>query len=161
MPLLYPVEVSDGVFRLAWYVPLYWREGTWEPDETIILTGFAIIDALDINIVTINIAGGGTSSEQLVRDTRLDFLKLYGAVTYVELDTTVEDKQEYVSGSLTHVVLRVANSTYPWIEATPNDLPTHQWYELLSTQMGDHIIANIEKRGETWTIISFDNQSIP
>jgi hypothetical protein len=161
MPLLYPVEVSDGVFRLAWYVPIYWREGTGNPDETIYLAGFAIIDALDINTVSMNIAGGGLSSEQLVRSTRLDFLKLFGAVTYVQLNVTVSDKQEYVRDGITHVVLRVENSTYPWIEATPNDLPSQQWYELLSTKMDNEITANIEKRGETWTIVSFDNLNIP
>jgi len=161
MPLLYPVEVSDGVFRLAWYVPIYWREGTRTADETIYLAGFAIIDALDINTVVINIAGGGLSSEQLVRSTRLDFLKLFGAVTYVKLDTTVVDRQEYVRDGITHVVLRVTNNTYPWIEATPNDLPSQQWYELLSTKIGDTITARIERRVETWTIVDFDNLNIP
>jgi len=163
MPLLYPVEVSEitHASRLAWYVPIYWREGTGAADETIYLAGFAIIDALDINAVSINIAGGGVSSEQLVRSTRLDFLELFGAITYVELDTTVVDKQEYVREGVTHVVLRVANSTYPWIEATPDDIASQQWYELLSTKTGDNITANIERRGETWTIVSFDNKNIP
>jgi hypothetical protein len=161
MPLLYPVEVANGVFRLAWYVPIYWREGVGGPDETIILAGLAIIDALDINNVAINMAGGGLTSEQLVRETRLDFIRLFGAVTYVELRTTISDKQEYVSEGTTHVVLRTTNSSYPWIEATPNDLPTQQWYELLATQAGDDISANIEKREETWTITGFDNLDIP
>jgi len=161
MPLLYPVEISEGVFRLAWYVPIYWREGAGTPDETIYLAGFAIIDALDINTVTINIAGSGLSSEQIVRSTRLDFLKLFGAVTSVQLDTKVEDRLEYVRGGVTHVVLRVANSTYPWIEATPDDLPSSQWIELLSTKRGGIIAAEIEKRGEIWTMIDFDNLDIP
>jgi len=161
MPLLYPVEVSSGVFRLAWYVPIYWREGTRAPDETIYLAGFAVIDARDINNVAINMAGGGLTSEQLVRETRLDFTRLFGAVTYVTLETTVINKQEYVRDGTTHIVLHVANSTYPWIEATPNDLPSQQWYELLSTKTGDHITANIEKREEIWVIVSFDNLDIP
>jgi len=161
MPLLYPVEVSSGVFRLAWYVPIYWREGTKAPDETIILAGFAIIDARDINNVAINMAGGGLTSEQLVRETRLDFIRLFGAVTYVTLDTTVLNKTEYVRDGTTHVVLHVENSTYPWIEATPNDLPSQQWYELLITEKGNHILANIEKREQIWTIVSFDNLDIP
>jgi len=161
MPLLYPVEVSNGSFRLAWYVPIYWREGTGGSDETIYLAGFAVIDARDINNVAINMAGGGLSSEQLVRDTRLDFIRLFGAVTYVELNTAVLDKQEYVRDGTTHVVLHTSNSTYPWIEATPNDVPSQQWYELLSTQAGDDFTANIEKREETWTITSFDNLDIP
>jgi len=161
MPLLYPVEVSSGVFRLAWYVPIYWREGTGAPDETIYLAGFAVIDARDINSLAINMAGGGFTSEQLVRETRLDFTRLFGPVTYVRLNTTVLGKQEYVRDGTTHVVLHVANSTYPWIEATPNDLPSQQWYELLSTKTGDHIAANIEKREEIWTIVNFDNLDIP
>jgi hypothetical protein len=161
MPLLYPIEISEGVFRLAWYTPIYWREGTGMPDETIILQGFAIIDALDINTVTINIAGGGLSSEQIVRTTRLDFMNLFGAVTSVHLDTMVENKQEYVRSGVSHVVLRVTNATYTWIEATPDDLPGDQWYELLSTGTGDTVAADIEKRGDTWTIIGFDNHDIP
>jgi len=161
MPLLYPVEVSNGTFQLAWYVPIYWREGTGAPDETIILAGFAIIDARDINNVAINMAGGGLSSEQLVRKTRLDFTKLFGAVTYVTLETTVLNKTEFVRDGTTHVVLHVDNSTYPWIEATPNDLPSQQWYELLITEKNNHILANIEKREQIWTIISFDNLDIP
>jgi hypothetical protein len=161
MPLLYPVEISSGNFRLAWYVPVYWREGTWEPDETIYLAGFAIIDARDINNVAIRMSGEGLTSEQLVRQTRLDFVKLFGAVTYVELDTTVLDKQEYVRDGTTHVVLQVGNTTYPWLEATPNDLASQQWYELLSTKTGDHVSANIEKSGEIWTIVSFDNLDVP
>jgi len=161
MPLLYPVEVSNGVFRLAWYVPVYWREGTKAPDETIFLAGFAVIDARDINNVAINMAGGGLTSEQLVRETRLDFTRLFGAVTYVRLVTTVLDKQEYVRDGTTHVVLHTENSTYPWIEATSNDLPSQQWYELLSTKASDQITANIEKREEIWTIVSFDNLDIP
>lgn len=161
MPLLYPVEVSEGNFELAWYVPIYWREGTGAPDETIYLAGFAIIDALDINSVTINIAGGGLTSEEIVRTTRLDFLKLFGTVTFVRLNTTVEGTQQYVRDGATHVVLRVTNSTYPWIEATPDDLPSQEWYELLSTREGDMIAADIEKRGETWVIINFDNLNLP
>src|SRR3989337_3088134 len=113
MPLLYPVELSRGTFRLAWYVPIYWREGTWEQDETIYLAGFAIIDARDINNVAISMSGEGFTSEQLVHQTRLDFVKLFGAVTYVNLDTTVLGKQEYVSDGTTHVVLHVNNATYP------------------------------------------------
>jgi len=161
MPLLYPVEVSEGVFRLAWYTPIYWREGTGTPDETIYLQGFAITDALDINNVSINIAGSGLSSEQIVRSTRLDFMKLFGAVTSVQLDTVVEDRQEYVRSGVTHVVLRVANSTYPWIEATPDDLPSEQWYELLSTKIDDMISTDLESRGDIWTIVGFDNLDIP
>ena len=111
--------------------------------------------------MTINIAGGGLSSEQIVRSTRLDFLTLFGAVTSVKLETTVDDKLEYVKDGVTHVVLHVANVTYSWIEASANDLPSQEWYELLSTEKGDSIVADIEKRGDAWTIISFDNRGIP
>jgi len=93
--------------------------------------------------------------------TRLNFLKLYGAVTAVRLETTVLDRQEYVRDGVTHMVLRVANTTYPLIEATPNDLPSQEWYELPSTAKHDVIAVDIEKRGESWTIIVFDKLSIP
>jgi hypothetical protein len=161
MPLLYPVEVSNGTFRLAWYVPIYWREGTGGLDETIYLAGFAIIDAQSIDNVAINLVSGGLTSEQLVTETRLDFIRLFGAVTSVELHATILNKQEYVREGTTHVILHTSNSTYPWIETTSDDLPTQQWYELLSTRVGDQIAANLEKRGEIWTITNFDNLDIP
>ena len=96
-----------------------------------------------------------------MRSTRLEFLKLFGAVTSVKLETTVDDKLEYVKDGVTHVVLQVANSKYTWIEASANDLPSQEWYELLSTVKDDSIVADIEKRGDAWTIISFDNLGIP
>jgi len=160
MPLLYPVQIAENSYRLAWYVPIYWREGTGGPDETIYLSGFAIIDAQDINSVSIKMAGEGLTSEQLVQSTRLDFIKLFGVVAFVELDTAVDNRYEYVVDGTTHVVLHTENSTYPWIEATANDLPQRQWYELLSTEKGHHIMARIEKRGEVWTIIDFDNLNV-
>ncbi|MFQ6073834.1 MAG: hypothetical protein ACE5KC_01315, partial [Candidatus Bathyarchaeia archaeon] len=157
MPLLYPVQIGENSTRLAWYVPIYWREGTGGPDETIYLAGFAIIDAQDINSISIEMAGEGLTSEQLVWLTRTNFVKLFGIVTFVELDTTVANRYEYVVDGTTHVVLQTENSTYPWIEATANDLPRQQWYELLTTETGHHIVAHVEKRGEVWTIIDFDN----
>jgi len=160
MPLLYPVKIGEGTYRLAWYVPIYWREGTGRLDETIYLAGFAIIDAKDINIVSIEWAGEGLTSEQLVRLTRLNFIKLFGIITYVELDTSVSEKYEYVTDGTTHIALRVENETYPWIEATSQDLPKNQWYELLATKAGDHIIARVEKRGDAWVIIDFDNLNL-
>jgi len=27
MPLLYPIQIEENSYRLAWYVPIYWREG--------------------------------------------------------------------------------------------------------------------------------------
>jgi len=160
MPLLYPVQIGEDTYRLAWYVPIYWREGTGRPDETIYLAGFAIIDAQDINIVSIEWAGEGLTSEQLVRLTRLNFIKLFGIITYVELDTTVSERYEYVADGTTYIALRTENTTYPWIEASAKDLPKQQWYELLATKAGDHIKARIEKRGDTWVIIDFDNLRI-
>ncbi len=102
-------------------------------------------------------AGEGLTSERLVRLTRLNFIKLFGIVTFVELNTSVLNKYDYIMEGTTHVVLHTANSTYPWIEAAVNDLPQQQWYELLSTELGHNIMAHIEKRGDVWTIIDFDN----
>jgi hypothetical protein len=52
-----PVEISPSNYTLAWYVPIYWREGTWEADETIYLAGFAIIDASETSRITITRMG--------------------------------------------------------------------------------------------------------
>jgi hypothetical protein len=161
MPLLYPVQISNDSYRLVWYVPIYWREGTGELDETIYLAGFAIVDALETSKVVITMNEEGLTSEQLVRKTRLDFIKLFGAVTYVGIDSTVISKYEYVEDGTTHIVLWLNNATYQWVEATPKDLPTVQWNELMATQSGNNVTMHIEPRGEKWIIIEFDNLNIP
>ncbi|MEM2936946.1 MAG: hypothetical protein QXJ63_00175 [Candidatus Bathyarchaeia archaeon] len=160
MPLLYPVEVSPGKYRLAWYVPIYWREGTWEKDETIYLAGFAIVDAEETSKIAITMNEEGLTSEQLVRKTRLDFLKLFGVVTYLEVDAKVLGKYEYVEEGTTHIVLRLDNATYQWVEATPKDIPTLQWNELMATKAGDNVTMQIEKRGEKWVITAFENLNV-
>ena len=161
MPLLYPVEISPSNQRLAWYVPIYWREGTWESDETIYLAGFAIVDALEASKIAITMNGEGLTSEQLVRKTRLDFLQLFGVVTYVELNATVLGKYEYVEEGTTHIVLQLNNNTYPWVEATPKDIPTIQWNELMTTKKDDNVTMHIEKREDRWMITYFNNLNIP
>lgn len=161
MPLLYPFEISLDNFRLAWYVPIYWREGTWETDETIYLAGFAIVDAAEANRIAITMNGEGLTSEQLVRKTRLDFMKLFGVVTYVELNATVLGEYEYVDDGTTHIVLRLENETYPWVETTPKDIPTLQWNELMATELTQNVTMHIEKRGDKWVVTYFDNLNIP
>ncbi|MEM2105164.1 MAG: hypothetical protein QXV21_01680 [Candidatus Bathyarchaeia archaeon] len=160
MPLLYPVNVSNES-RLIWYVPIYWREGTGEPDETIYLAGFAIVDALETSKVAINMMTEGLTSKQLVSKTRLDFIKLFGAVTYIELHETVRDKYEYVEDGTTHIVLQLYNETYQWVEATPKDLQTDQWNELMATKSGNNVVMHIEQRGDKWIIVHFDNLNTP
>ncbi|MEM2521866.1 MAG: hypothetical protein QXW82_01780 [Candidatus Bathyarchaeia archaeon] len=160
MPLLYPVEISPGKFRLAWYVPIYWREGTGGGDETIYLAGFAIVDAEETSKIVITMNREGLTSEQLVRKTRLDFLKLFGVITYLEVSATVLGKYEYVEDGMTHIVLRLDNETYKWVETTPRDLPPLQWNELMATKAGDKVVLQVEKRGEKWMIIAFENPNI-
>ena len=161
MPLLYPVEISPNNQKLAWYVPVYWREGTWEPDETIYLAGFAIVDASETNNIAITMNGEGLTSEQLVHNTRLDFMKLFGVISYVELNATVTGKYEYVEDGTTHVVLQLNNATYPWVETTSKEIPTLQWNELLATETTQNVTMHIEKRGDKWIITYFDNLNIP
>ncbi|MEM3055524.1 MAG: hypothetical protein QXM52_07460, partial [Candidatus Bathyarchaeia archaeon] len=59
-----------------------------------------------------------------------------------------------------HIVLRLSNETYPWVEATPKDIPTLQWNELMATKTGDNITVQIEKRGDKWVITAFENLNI-
>jgi len=157
MPLLYPVEISPNNQRLAWYVPIYWREGTGEPDETIYLVGFAIVDALEPNQIAITMNEEGLTSEQLVRKTRLDFMKLFGVLTYVELSAKVRGKYEYVEDGTTHIVLHLDNETYPWVETTPKDIPTVQWNELMATKLDQNVAIHVEKRGDKWIITQFEH----
>ncbi|MGB9683458.1 MAG: hypothetical protein ACPL1Z_00835 [Candidatus Bathyarchaeales archaeon] len=160
MPLLYPVEISPSNYRLAWYVPIYWREGTGEKDETIYLAGFAIVDAEETSKIAITMRTEGLTSEQLVRNTRLEFLKLFGVITEIEVSAKVLGKYEYVEDGTTHIVLHLDNATYPWVEATPKDLPALQWNKLMATEKDDVVTVHLEKRGEKWIITAFENPNV-
>ena len=161
MPLLYQVEIPSGNYRLAWYVPIYWYEESGEEDETIYLAGFAIVDASDTNKIALTINQEGITSEQLVRETRLDFIESFGVTAYLELNATVLGKYEYVEEGTTHIVLHLDNTTYPWIEATPRDITALQWNELMATEQTQNVTVHIEKRGERWAMTYFDNQNLP
>jgi hypothetical protein len=87
-------------------------------------------------------------------------MKLFGAVTYVKLNATVQNKYEYVEDGTTHIVLQLDNDTYPWIEATPKDIPTVQWNELMATKQWDNVTMHIEQRGDRWIMTYFDNWNI-
>ncbi len=156
MPLLYTVETSPGNYRLAWYVPIYWYEESGETDETVYLAGFAIVDAVDTNKIALTINQEGITSEQMVRNTRLDFIKLFGVTTYLELYASVLGKYDYVEDGTTHIVLHLDNATYPWVEATPKDLATEQWNELMATEPAQGVTARIEKRSDKWIMTYFD-----
>lgn len=157
MPLLYGVEVAPGNFRLSWYVPIYWYEDSYEGDETVYLAGFAIVDAQDTNKIVSTINQGGITSDQMVRQARLDFIRLFGGneTTYVEIKAGVLNTYEYVQDGLTHRVLRLNNATYPWIEGTPEDLTADEWNQLMATQLGQEIVASVEKREDRWMITHF------
>lgn len=159
MPLLYTVQTSAGNYRLAWYVPIYWSEGTGEDDETIYLAGFAIMDATDTNKISVSLNQEGKTSEQLVKQTRLNFISLFGVTTNLEFNATVLAKYDYVLDGTTHIVLNLDNSTYPWVEATPSDLSTAQWNELLATTIGNNITVQIDEQNEVWVITYFKNNS--
>lgn len=161
MPLLYTVETSSGNYRLAWYVPIYWYEESGETDETVYMAGFAIVDASDTNKIALTINQEGITSEQLVQKTRLDFIKLFGVTAYLELNASVVGKYEYVEEGTTHIVLHLDNATYPWVEATPKDLTTIQWNELMATEPTHDITARIEKRGDKWIMTYFENTYLP
>ena len=161
MPLLYSVEVSPGNFRLGWYVPVYWYEGSseFDEDETVYLAGFAIVDAQDTNKIALTINEEGITSEQMVRKTRIDFLKLFGEgeETTVEVTANVLNSYSYVQEGLTHIVLHLDNTTYPWIEATPADLSADEWNQLMAVEQGQEIFAAIEKNEARWLITQFEN----
>jgi hypothetical protein len=163
MPLLYGIEAPAGNCRLAWYVPIYWYEDSGASDETVYLAGFAIVDAQDTNKIALTINQEGITSEQLVGQTRLEFIKLFGVniTSYIEINSKVINNYGYVQDGSTHVVLRLENSTYPWIEATPSDLPATQWNQLISTQPGQTILAHIEKRQDRWMITYINNPELP
>jgi hypothetical protein len=162
MPLLYGVEVAPGNFRLGWYVPVYWYEDSreFDDDETIYLAGFAIVDALDTNKIVLTINEEGITSEQMVRQTRIDFIRLFGSgeETNIELTANVLNSYNYVQDGLTHIVLRLESTTYPWIEATPTNLSANEWNQLMAVEKDQEIFAVIEKSEEKWIIVQFENK---
>jgi hypothetical protein len=159
MPLLYGVEVAPNNFRLAWYVPIYWYEESYEGDETVYLAGFAIVDGQDTNKIVSKINQEGITSEQMVRQTRLEFIRLFGGGedTNIEVRANVLNTYEYVQDGLTHVVLHLKNATYPWIEGTPEDLSADEWNQLMATQPGQAIVASVEKQEDRWMITQFSS----
>jgi hypothetical protein len=163
MPLLYSIETSPGNYRLAWYVPIYWYEDSLDTDETIYLAGFAIVDAQDTNKISSIMNGEGITSEEMIRQTRLDFINLFGdnTTSVLELNATVLDKYEYVQDGSTHIVLHTNNNSYQWIEATSVDLSAQEWNQLLSTQPNQEIIARIEERDSRYMITYFALKNQP
>jgi hypothetical protein len=161
MPLLYTVETSAGNYRLAWYVPIYWNEDSGDTDETVYLAGFAIVDAADTNKIALTINQEGVASDQIVRATRQNFVSLFGVTTYLELTANVIGKYDYVQSGTTHIVLNLDDNTYPWIEATPQDLTTVQWNDLLATKTSDNVKVRIEERAEKWIIANFEHTPYP
>jgi hypothetical protein len=165
MPLLYTVEItalaSDQ--RLAWYVPIYWYEDSGDSDETVYLAGFAIVDAQDTNKIALSINQEGISSEKLVRQTRMEFIRLFGGDINVEFQVTAKilNSYQYVQNGLTHFVLRLDDSTYPWIEATPVDLTFQEWNQLMSSVIGQTIATHLEKQDDRWIMMDFAIQSYP
>jgi hypothetical protein len=157
MPLLYTVETSSGNYRLAWYVPVYWNDASGEDDETVYLAGFAIVDATDTNKIALSINQEGVASAQTVRETRQNFVSLFGVTTHLEFNATVRGKYDYVEDGTTHIALNLNHTTYPWVEATPQDLSTAQWNELLATAPADNVMVRIEERGEKWVMTNFEN----
>jgi hypothetical protein len=159
MPLLYTVEItsSSADQRLAWYVPIYWYEDSGDSDETVYLAGFAIVDAQDTNKIALSINQEGISSEQLVRQTRMEFIKLFGGDTNLEFQVTANilNSYQYVQDGQTHIVLRLDDSKYPWVEATPSDLTFQEWNQLISSESGQTITAHLERQDDRWIMIDF------
>jgi len=92
------------------------------------------------------------------RATRLEFLKLFGVTT--ENAVTAKVIGKYVEEGTTHIVLRLDNATYQWVEATPKDLPPLQWNKLMATIEGDTVTVQLERRGEKWIITAFENPNV-
>jgi len=90
----------------------------------------------------------------------MELLKLFSVTTEITVTAKVIGKYEYVKEGITHMVLRLDNATYQWVEATPKDPPTPQWSKLLATNIGDTVTVHVEKRGEKWIMTSFDNPNI-
>jgi hypothetical protein len=79
----------------------------------------------------------------------------------IKVSANVLNNYEYVQDGSTHIILHLNNTTCLWIEATPKDLSAQQWNELISTQTGQTIFAQREKRDDRWMITDFSNKNSP
>jgi len=167
MPLLYPVEITPGVTRYAWYCPIYWYNGYYDSEEDeyyitdIRLHAFAMADAQDVTMKYLLRREGSRTGGTLVRLVREGYIQtvreaLEPASATVNLTASVVDLQEYVYDGNTHIVIRTDNSTYEWIEGAREWMSLDDWYELLSVNVGDDFIATIQQVGEQYRIVAFD-----
>ncbi len=160
MPMLYPVEIAPGDFKLTWYVPVYWQEYSSEESTsiTIRLAGLALVDASKSDNRILELATGGLTGENLVRSARLKYIALFGGTQIQEtinLIANITGYYSYVQNGVTHIVLQTNNDTYKYIEGWPGSMPLQDWYALLSAQVGNKFNATIDVSGEQYVITAF------
>ena len=167
MPLLYAIKVNNET-RVAWFVPIYWAQYSEEEERITFIrfAGLGIVDALDPSYIVVNTNIQGKNGPQVVNETITLFKSLFGVAPKVEKKTVdiianVTNVYQYIYNGMTHIVLELDNSTYQYIEGTPDKLTPNEWYELLATKIGDRIHAKIEQTDDgKWIIVEFDNLEI-
>ncbi|MGQ4833613.1 MAG: hypothetical protein ACP6IS_06945 [Candidatus Asgardarchaeia archaeon] len=165
MPLLYAIKVNDQI-RMAWFVPIYWAQYSEEEERTTLIrfAGLGIVDAADPSYIAVNLDIQGKTGPEVVVDTINQFKALFGAApqqNVIDIYANVTGVYQYTINGMTHVVLELDNSTYHFIEGTPDILPPAQWYELLATKVGDKIHARLRQTDDgRWIIVEFDNLNI-
>ena len=142
MPLLYPVVINSTLTKWTWYAPIYWMDGSYDDEgyyyiSNMNLHGLALVDASNIDRYVFVSTGGTLSGENLVYETRSNYVELFGGSLEPEptgefnITASVVDIQEYISDDETHIVLRTDNSTYEFLEGTSVWMDTESWYTLL------------------------------
>ena len=132
MPVPYALNTSIG-FRLAWFVPIYWRSGSVQR-----LSHVCVIDALDSGYISIAEAEGLTGS-QVVKEARLQFKSFFASeipqqdYSYAEIDNL----GTYVDDGNSIFVFQLNNSQI--IRCSQNYLNNTHWNQVVLASIGNII----------------------
>jgi len=132
MPVPYALNTSIG-FRLAWFVPIYWRSGSVQR-----LSHVCVIDALDSGYISIAEAEGLTGS-QVVKEARLQFKSFFASeipqqdYSYAEIDIL----GTYVDDGNSIFVFQLNNSQI--IRCSQNYLNETHWNQVVLAGIGNII----------------------
>jgi hypothetical protein len=162
MALPYRLNVGGNQTRIAWIVPICWTGTTDDKGNPVIgnnldVKGVRIIDAADQSKVATVLTGEGFVGAAAVHEAKARFANLFGGQitttgNQTTVTATVKGVNAYVQNGITHVVIRTDNTTYQYLQATPDSIPAAQWQQLLFAQVGDKFTTTIQQVNGVWVI---------
>ncbi len=167
MPLLYPVVINSTLTKWTWYAPIYWADFYYDSDTeeytatNMRLHALGMVDASNIDRFKWVPLGGEISGEELVYQTRSEYVKLFGGSIEPELSDTFNMTATVVSkafdtvDSNLRIVLGTDNATYPYLEGARDWMNLTDWYTLLlEIDVSDSFTATIQMVGNMYRIVA-------